>query len=180
MAYEHHDGCGGCINLIMFVIFAFFVIVIFFKGCVSCADEAYKSYNKWHRNNSIKETKTNIYIPNQQDAHQQRQEFFQQKSPVRNERKVITYSAICPVCNGSGRPTCHTCNGERRAKQQCFHCNGTGKSSYLTNDGEKLIPVPCTCNECNGKGWIVTLCPDCSPLDQCNRCNGSGRIIVTE
>ncbi len=42
MAYEHHDGC---INLIMFVIFAFFVIVIFFKGCVSCADEVYKSYN---------------------------------------------------------------------------------------------------------------------------------------
>ncbi len=42
MAYEHHDGCGGCINFIMFVIFAFFVIVIFFKGCVSCADEAYK------------------------------------------------------------------------------------------------------------------------------------------
>lgn len=100
----------------MFVIFAFFVIVIFFKGCVSCADEAYKSYNKWHRNNSIKETKTNIYIPSQQDAHQQRQEFFQQKSPVRNERKVITYSAICPVCNGSGRlATLVMVNGEQNS-----------------------------------------------------------------
>jgi transcriptional/translational regulatory protein YebC/TACO1 len=37
--------------------------------------------------------------------------------------------------------------------ERCKYCNGTGKSSYLTNDGEKLVSVPCVCIECNGKGW---------------------------
>lgn len=180
MAYENNDGCGGCVNLLLFVLFAFFIIVLFFKGCVSCADEAYRSYNKWRQNNSVQKPETNIYIPSQQDAYQQRNEYIHQNSSMTNERKVVSYYAICPVCNGSGRPTCSTCNGSRWVRRRCFNCNGTGKSSYLTTDGEKLVPVPCACNECSGTGWKETICPNCSPLDQCNRCNGRGRIIVTK
>ena len=180
MAYENNDGCGGCVNLLLFILFAFFIVFIFFKGCVSCADEAYRDYNKCHEYNSVQKPKTNIYIPNQQDAYQQRNEILRQNSPATNYRKVVSDYAICPVCNGSGKATCHTCNGKGRVRQRCFQCNGTGQSSYFTNDGEKLVPVPCTCNECYGTGWKETLCPNCFPLDQCNRCNGRGRIIVTK
>ena len=100
MAYENNDGCGGCVNLLLFVLFAFFIIVLFFKGCVSCADEA----NKWRQNNSVQKPETNIYIPSQQDAYQQRNEYFRQNNQGTNERKVVSYYAICPVCNGRHDP----------------------------------------------------------------------------
>lgn len=178
MSY-HDDSGSGCVNGILFIVFVFFIGFISLKGCISCADEAYRSYDRRERNKTSKEQKNEKFIPNRQNINYQKYEYYHQSKLQNTKSKVVSYQARCPNCNGTGNP-CRICDGRRWVMERCKYCNGTGKSRYLTNDGEKLVSVPCACTECNGKGWNEKLCQNCSPLDRCSRCNGHGNIIVVK
>lgn len=184
MESRDNDGCGGCINFILFLIFAFFALTIFFKGCGSCADEAYRSYDRWRNNKQSKESDNNLLYHNsspiERNMYLERQQY---DNRARFKEKIVVTYEKCSFCNGTGKPVCHTCNGRGLIKTKCRYCNGTGRSYRLVPDEVKLQlkEVPCSCGECSGTGWKDTFCTDCSSLDIiCEKCNGRGVISVAK
>lgn len=182
---SYHDDYGsGCVNGILFIVFVFFIGFISLKGCVSCADEAYRSCDRWRNNKQSKESNNNLLYHNnspiERNMYLERQQYYNR---VRFKEKIVVTYEKCSFCNGTGKPVCHTCNGRKLIKTKCWYCQGTGKSSRLVPDEVKLElkEVPCSCGECSGTGWKDTYCNDCSPLDIiCEKCNGRGVISVTK
>ena len=163
-----HNNNSGCINTIFALIFVPLMLFAIGKGCVSCADELFKSSNNrsytpsssYNQSNSGDRQSNKLFTPS--SNNNEHKEYSQPRY------RTEYYDENCSRCNGTGIVVCSYCNGKGYIMGKCSNCKGKGSIhikrrglNVFSNEWE-TYETDEMCVSCLGEGLLKQTCSHCS------------------